>query len=1329
MRKTLLLINFTLLCNFVIFAQSLVWTQQTSGTINNLTSVFATGANTAYVVGKNGTILKTSNGGQSWVSQISGTTTHLNSIYFTDANTGFIVGDNGMFLKTTNGGANWVIMPTGVTTRPLYTVFFTDANTGYIAGGYLYNSSSYSIIRKTTNGGTTWTSIASGVGGEIRSIYFTDSLTGCAVGFNGVIYKTINGGTQWAQKFYNIVSYNYLYSVHFPDNNTAYAVGLGKIVKSSNAGNNWTEKIGLNILYSVYFPDTSFGFAVGMHGKIIQTFNGGTNWSEQISGITSNLNSVYFANYNTGYAVGDSGIILKTTIGSAPTAGNNDTICEGSPIYLTASTINGATYNWTGPNGFTSTLQNPTINNAAISMNGTYYVTATVNGNTTPTGSTLVVVNAIPTKPTAGSNSPVVVGDSIQLSASTINGATYNWTGPNNFTSSTQNPTINNSTLAMNGFYKVWVNANGCTGNADSTLVIVNNFTANDSACGTEEFNNGITAPLGWTYTNINNTYTTAINCGNLIPSLMLDATGDRVETAPVHNVSKLSFWLKGNGTDTTSLLLVEGYNGTSWLSIANITNLPVNGTTKSYYNVSNYIRFRFTYIKSVGNIAFDDVEVICGNTIPPTPVAGNNGPVCAGSSLTLTSSTIAGATYNWTGPNGFYSSQQNPLVSNSATIAMNGIYNVTATVNGVTSLAGTTNVSVNPIPSTPIAGNDTSICFGMILNLTATSNAGASYLWSGPNAFTSNQQNPVINNTTTVMSGMYIVIATLNGCNSPAANTIVTIKPIPNTPTAGNNSPVCEGSMLSLTSTTVSGANYSWTGPNGFTSLQQNPTVSNNSTTTMTGTYSVIAILNGCNSPAANTIVTIKPIPNTPTAGNNGPVCEGSMLSLTSTTVSGANYSWTGPNGFTSLQQNPTVSNNSTTTMTGTYSVIAILNGCNSPAANTIVTIKPIPNTPTAGNNGTVCAGSLLTLTASTVSGASYSWTGPNGFISSQQNPTVSFNSTTAMSGIYYVTAIVNGCSSQVANTIVTLNAVPSAPIAGNNGPVIIGSILSLSASSITGASYSWTGPNSFTSGQQSPTVSNNTTIAMAGIYKVKATVNSCTSQADSTLVVVNSSIPNDSACGTEEFSNGINAPSGWTYTNIGSTYQTIANSGNAVPSLTFDATGDVVETAPVHNVSNLSFWIKGISTDAASSLLIQGYNGTLWVTIDNFSNIPSVGTIKTYNNISIYSKFKFLYIQSAGNLAFDDLKIICGPLSITENQNENTISIFPNPTTGNITLDIPKNTKYINILNSVGQLINSSQTEGEKSINFNIERAGIYFLQVIGLKENITKKVIVYR
>src|SRR5699024_6593592 len=99
-----------------------------------------------------------------------------------------------------------------------------------------------------------------------------------------------------------------------------------------------------------------------------------------------------------------------------------------------------ATYAWTGPNGFASSDQNPTIANATLAMAGTYSVTITVDGCTSLAGSTDVVVNAIPATPTASNAGPYCENATIALSTPLVSGATYAWTGPSGFTSSDQNP-------------------------------------------------------------------------------------------------------------------------------------------------------------------------------------------------------------------------------------------------------------------------------------------------------------------------------------------------------------------------------------------------------------------------------------------------------------------------------------------------------------------------------------------------------------------------------------------------------------------------------------------------------------------------------------------------------------------------------------------------------------------------------------------------------------------------------------------------------------------------------------------------------------------------
>jgi len=84
---------------------------------------------------------------------------------------------------------------------------------------------------------------------------------------------------------------------------------------------------------------------------------------------------------------------LQTTCHAAKASANSP-VCEGSVIRLTAS--NGATFTWTGPGGFSSSLQNPSIISASESREGTYSVTVTTSDGCTSTTTTYVTVNPVP---------------------------------------------------------------------------------------------------------------------------------------------------------------------------------------------------------------------------------------------------------------------------------------------------------------------------------------------------------------------------------------------------------------------------------------------------------------------------------------------------------------------------------------------------------------------------------------------------------------------------------------------------------------------------------------------------------------------------------------------------------------------------------------------------------------------------------------------------------------------------------------------------------------------------------------------------------------------
>ncbi len=413
---------------------------------------------------------------------------------------------------------------------------------------------------------------------------------------------------------------------------------------------------------------------------------------------------------------------------------------------------------------------------------------------------------------------------------------------------------------------------------------------------------------------------------------------------------------------------------------------------------------------------------VVNAGTGPTGTTATYNGPLCADDTLKLFGTANGtGNSYNWTGPGSFTSNQQNIIIP-SATVAMSGDY-VLYAGNGNCISRDTVTVVVKPRPANFGATSNAPICTGETLNFTASSTStGVTYAWTGPNGFNSTSATPFINGATAAQNGDYYVTGTLNGC--PLSDTVtVVVKPLPVKPVAGVNTPICAGETLNFTATTsTTGVSWSWTGPGSYTSTSQNPSITG-TTTAMSGDYIVAAILNGC-SLTDTAAVLVKPAPAAVTVSNNGPLCAGDTLHLSSTaSTNGVSYSWAGPNSFSANTQNTFVAG-STTAASGWYVATVNLNGCLY-KDSTQATVHPIPATPSVSYSNPMCVGETLQLNASTVSGATYTWIGVGNYSANTQNPT-RVNMQFGDTGTYSVTATANGCTSPAGSIKVNINPVP---------------------------------------------------------------------------------------------------------------------------------------------------------------------------------------------------------------------------------------------------------------------------------------------------------------
>ena len=340
----------------------------------------------------------------------------------------------------------------------------------------------------------------------------------------------------------------------------------------------------------------------------------------------------------------------------------------------------------------------------------------------------------------------------------------------------------------------------------------------------------------------------------------------------------------------------------------------------------------------------------------------------------------------------------------------------------------------------------------------------------------------------------------TAGGCSTGPVTVDVIVSTTPTATASANNTTVCAGENIELTANTVAGGTYSWTGPNGFTSSDQNPIIPNASATEA-GTYSLTISVGSCTSTnTAEVTISVNPSPTATASATATDICEGDDIELAATAVGGATYSWSGPNGFSSTDQNPTIPN-TTSADGGTYSLVVTQGGCSSTnIAEVTINVNTTP-TATAGATDTeICEGSDIELNANTIGGATYAWSGPNGFSSTDQNPTIP-NATTADAGTYSLIITLGTCAStNTAEVSVTVNSLPSAS-ASSNSVVCEGQDLILTATG--GSVYTWTGPNGFVGSSDVETISG-ATLTNGGTYDVTVTdANGCENTAQTTVTI----------------------------------------------------------------------------------------------------------------------------------------------------------------------------------------------------------------------------------
>jgi len=406
-----------------------------------------------------------------------------------------------------------------------------------------------------------------------------------------------------------------------------------------------------------------------------------------------------------------------------------------------------------------------------------------------------------------------------------------------------------------------------------------------------------------------------------------------------------------------------------------------------------------------------------------------------------------------------------------------------------------TIRVYTTPQIAVTVSPNTTTICAGTSTTLTATASGGDTpynYLWS------TGQTGPSI---TVNTGGVYTVSVTdIHNCLPAVQSGTVTIAPVPNAPSLTSNSPVCEGSALNLFASTVPGATYSWTGPNGFTSSLQNPT---GILYTTAGTYTVA--LYAANASDTDTVISTNYItvnvcgnpPNANFVASSNNICVNDPVDFTDlSTNSPDTWNWTffGGTPNTSTAQNPT---GIIYTAPGIYDVKLVVSNANGSDSllftNYISVTNCIP--PVANfiaSDTSLCVGdSINFFDLSSNNPTSHQWTffGATPPVSSIQNPTgIVYNTP----GVYTVQLIVGnstGFDTLVMTNYINVSACvpPVAFFAASQTTICEGFCVDFSDQSTgTPTSWIWLFPgssNSPTSTAQNPT---NVCYQDSGAYNV---------------------------------------------------------------------------------------------------------------------------------------------------------------------------------------------------------------------------------------------------
>ena len=342
-------------------------------------------------------------------------------------------------------------------------------------------------------------------------------------------------------------------------------------------------------------------------------------------------------------------------------------------------------------------------------------------------------------------------------------------------------------------------------------------------------------------------------------------------------------------------------------LACSNIVDCSYSTAATEYCHINNaqhgqyYILLITNYSNDPCNISFENVGTGTTDCSILPPLVNGGGPYCVGETIHLTAQTQAGATYSWTGPNGFTSNQQNPSIPN-CTMQMAGVYICTITVGNESSSAETEFIEVDAMPSANFTF--TTACEGDPVQFTSTSTTNpagqeiTNFEWDFGDDQTASGQN-----VSHVFDhyGDYEVtlnVATGQGVCSDQKTLTVTVYAIPQPTVSVSPTSVIYGGTATLTATAEPAGNYTyhWEPANMVLSPNSQTTQTVAITETQAFTVTVTNTEGGCSNTAQGTVVMAGSDLTATATADQYEICENGSTTLHALPLAGTGnytYNW----------------------------------------------------------------------------------------------------------------------------------------------------------------------------------------------------------------------------------------------------------------------------------------------------------------------------------------------------------------------------------------------------------------------------------------------------